>query len=131
MQILVFHGAEPKILTDAHPHIGTDKLPQIIDNIKKTIINYGGEVLFNTRCIAICAETHNTPNGTPAICGIKVVDTRTGAERVINGEKLILACGHSAPDIYEMIASVDKRALEPKTFAVGVRVEHPREIIDV
>jgi uncharacterized FAD-dependent dehydrogenase len=130
LQILVFHGADPKILTDAHPHIGTDKLPQIIDNIKKTIINYGGEVLFNTRCIAVCAEAHDTPHGTPAICGIKVVDTRTGAERVINGKKLILACGHSAPDIYEMIASVDKRALEPKTFAVGVRVEHPREIID-
>ena len=130
LQILVFHGADSKILTDAHPHIGTDKLPQIIDNIKKTIINYGGEVLFNTRCIAVCAEAHDTPHGTPAICGIKVVDTRTGAERVINGEKLILACGHSAPDIYEMIASVDKRALEPKTFAVGVRVEHPREIID-
>ncbi len=130
LQILVFHGADPKILTDAHPHIGTDKLPQIIDNIKKTIINYGGEVLFNTRCIAVCAEAHDTPHGTPAICGIKVVDTRTGAEHVINGEKLILASGHSAPDIYEMIASVDKRALEPKTFAVGVRVEHPREIID-
>ena len=127
LQILVFHGADPKILTDAHPHIGTDKLPQIIDNIKKTIINYGGEVLFNTRCTDILT---NRTHDTPAICGIKVADTRTGAERVINGEKLILACGHSAPDIYEMIASVDKRALEPKTFAVGVRVEHPREIID-
>ena len=141
LQILVFHGAEPKILTDAHPHIGTDKLPQIIDNIKKTIINYGGEVLFNTRCTDILTDNnmaggsahstaHSVEAGSLAICGIKVVDTRTGAERVINGEKLILACGHSAPDIYEMIASVDKRALEPKTFAVGVRVEHPREIID-
>ena len=67
---------------------------------------------------------------TAAICGVKVVDTQTGAERVINGDTLILACGHSAPDIYRMIAAVDNRALEAKTFAVGVRVEHPREVID-
>ena len=153
LQILVYHGADPKILTDAHPHIGTDKLPTIIDNIKKTIVSYGGEIFFNTRCTEIltsdksvegvCSEA-SSPNKkasfagdnfagaqtTPAICGVKVVDTQTGAVRVLNGDKLILACGHSAPDIYRMIAAVDNRALEAKTFAVGVRVEHPREIID-
>ena len=153
LQILVFHGADPKILTDAHPHIGTDKLPQIIDNIKKTIVSYGGEILFNTRCteiltsdnsaVGVCSEA-SSPNkkassagdnsagaqATHAICGVKVVDTHTGAERVINGDTMILACGHSAPDIYRRRAAVDNSALEAKTFAVGVRVEHPREVID-
>ncbi len=124
LQILVWHGADPKILTDAHPHIGTDKLPQIIDNIKKTIVSYGGEVLFNTRCTELLTDSKL------AVCGVKVVDTKTGAERVISGDTLILACGHSAPDIYKIIAAVDNRALEAKTFAVGVRVEHPREVID-
>ncbi len=131
LQILAFHGADPKILTDAHPHIGTDKLPQIIDNIKKTIVSYGGEVLFNTRCTELLTERKSAgAQATAAICGVKVVDTQTGAERVINGDTLILACGHSAPDIYRMIAAVDNCALEAKTFAVGVRVEHPREVID-
>ena len=133
LQILVFHGADPKILTDAHPHIGTDKLPQIIDNIKRTIINYGGEVLFNTRCTELLTESVGAAADGTHHCkfhGVKVVDTHTGEERVINGDTLILACGHSAPDIYRMIAAVDNRALEAKTFAVGVRVEHPREVID-
>ena len=140
LQILVYHGADQKILTDAHPHIGTDKLPQIIDSIKKTIVNYGGEVLFNTRCTELVIEKGTVGVGANCsadgdakkyrICGVKVTNTKTGAESVINGDTLILACGHSAPDIYKIIASVDKRALEPKTFAVGVRVEHPREIID-
>ena len=133
LQILVFHGADPKILTDAHPHIGTDKLPQIIDNIKRTIINYGGEVLFNTRCTELLTESIGAAADGTHHCkfhGVKVVDTHTGAERVINGDTMILACGHSAPDIYRMIAAVDNRALEAKTFAVGVRVEHPREVID-
>ena len=148
LQILVFHGADPKILTDAHPHIGTDKLPTIIDNIKKTIVSYGGEIFFNTRCTELLTERKPAvvtasfagknsaeansagAQAVTAICGVKVVDTHTGAERVINGDKLILACGHSAPDIYRMIAAIDNRALEAKTFAVGVRVEHPREIID-
>lgn len=124
LQILVFHGADPKILTDAHPHIGTDKLPQIIDNIKKTIVSYGGEVFFNTRCTDMLTDDNL------AVTGVKTVNTLTGEERIFYGNSVILACGHSAPDIYEMLASVDKKALEPKTFAVGVRVEHPREIID-
>lgn len=143
LQILVFHGADPKILTDAHPHIGTDKLPTIIDNIKKTIVSYGGEIFFNTRCTGIltdrkaavvttcsAGDNYAGAKAAPVVRGVKVVDTHTGAERVIHGDKLILACGHSAPDIYQMIAAVDKQALEAKTFAVGVRVEHPREIID-
>ena len=137
LQILVYHGADPKILTDAHPHIGTDKLPHIIDSIKKTIVSYGGEIHFNTRCTDLLMDSSSADVGAAGagthldkICGIKVVDTQTGERRILNGTSLILACGHSAPDIYAMIASVRKEALEPKTFAVGVRVEHPREVID-
>ncbi|MCR4939792.1 MAG: FAD-dependent monooxygenase [Treponemataceae bacterium] len=143
LQILAFHGADGKILTDAHPHIGTDKLPVIIDNIKKTIVSYGGEIYFNSRCTEILTEKKSGVLAAAAagdkpvetcviqvICGVKVVDTHTGEERVIKGDKLILACGHSAPDIYKMLEAVDKKALEAKTFAVGVRVEHPREVID-
>jgi len=143
LQILAFHGANGKILTDAHPHIGTDKLPVIIDNIKKTIVSYGGEIYFNSRCTEILTEKKTSLvtaasagdkpaeiGGIPVVCGVKIVDTHNGDERVIKSDKLILACGHSAPDIYKMIDAVDKKALEAKTFAVGVRVEHPREVID-
>lgn len=124
LQVFTHHGANPKILTDAHPHIGTDKLPGIIDAMKKTILEFGGEVHFNTRCTRILTDEENS------VKGIESVNVLDGTKQVFSGRYLLLACGHSSPDIYRMIADVSPQALEAKTFALGVRVEHPREIID-
>ncbi len=114
---LVFHGATEQILIDAHPHIGTNKLPKIIQNIRETIIEFGGEVHFNSR-----VTNFNINNN--KLQSIEINDT---SEMSVNS--VILATGHSARDIYELL---DKKeiALKAKSFAMGVRVEHPQEIID-
>ncbi len=127
LRIFVAFGANPAILTDAHPHIGTDKLPQIINNMRAKIIECGGEFLFDTKCIGF--ETKKEPDGL-CITGVKTKNTKTGAEETLHSDAVVLATGHSANDVYEMIAKVAPDALEEKIFAVGVRVEHPRELID-
>ena len=124
LAVFNYHGAQDSILTDAHPHIGTDKLPGIIDSIKKTIISFGGEVHFNTRCCGFIIDDGKT------VTGVSAENVLTGEKLVFKGDAVILASGHSAPDIYEQLASIDAASLEPKTFACGVRVEHPREVID-
>lgn len=116
LQILVSHGATPDILVDARPHIGTNKLPQIIVNIRESILNYGGEIHFDTQLTHLNI-TSNT---------IKNVVTNKG---VIEGEALILATGHSAKDMYELLRNKGI-LLEAKPFALGVRIEHPQYIID-
>lgn len=123
LQIFVFHGAPATITTDAHPHIGTDKLPAIIGAMNETIRSHGGEVHFNTRCDRLIIEENR-------VTGVSCIDTLTGSRSEYRGKAVILATGHSAPDIYEMIAAANPAALEAKTFAAGVRVEHPRELID-
>lgn len=122
-RIFVEFGADEKILTDAHPHIGTDKLPGIISAMRKKIISLGGEFHFDTLCTSITVE-----NG--AATGIRTKNLKTGAEAEISGCAVILATGHSATDVYKMMAKVSPQSLEQKTFAVGVRVEHPRSLID-
>jgi uncharacterized protein len=117
LQILHFHGANPDILYEAHPHIGTDKLPEIIKNIRQTILDCGGEIHFNTKLTDILIT-----NG--AVKGI-----RTSLGDTIEGKALILATGHSARDIYELLLHKEI-LLESKPFAMGVRVEHPQELID-
>ena len=117
LQILVAHGANPEILYDAHPHIGSDKLPGIITNIRNTIINAGGGFYLNTFINDI-----NIENGK-----VKSVISDNGNE--FEGDALILAGGHSAIDIYDLLNS-KKIKLESKPFAIGVRVEHPQELID-
>ena len=114
---LVFHGAADEILVDAHPHIGTNKLPKIIQNIRENIINYGGEVHFETR-----VTDFNIKNNK-----IESVVLQNGTEMVT--DRVILATGHSARDIFYLL---DKKqiALKAKSFAMGVRVEHPQHIID-
>lgn len=118
---LVRNGASPDILVDAHPHIGSNRLPQVIASIRRSIIDNGGRVFFNTRVTAL-----------------KLVEDADGGRRCVgvvteSGESfsgpVILATGHSARDVYRMLSDADV-TLEAKGIAVGVRVEHPQELID-
>ena len=128
LRILVHFGADPRILTDAHPHIGTDRLPGIITRIKEHILSLGGEIVFNTRCTDFIVE--KAADGMPELRGVRAEDTKSGALREFLGDAVLLATGHSATDIYALLARTAPQALEAKTFAAGVRVEHPRELID-
>lgn len=122
LQLLVQHGAGEEILIDAHPHIGTNKLPQIIENIRSTILQHGGEINFNTRLKDIVIE-----NG--GIRSIITASVESGEEKELVTDEVILATGHSARDIFQLLH--DKNILiEAKPFAMGVRVEHPQELID-
>lgn len=133
LQIFNFFGADENILTDAHAHIGTDKLPKIINAIRDKIISLGGEIYFNTKCSDFILE--RLPQNANAaasfkITGIKAVNLETESETSFYADAVLLATGHSASDIYSLLAKKCPSALEPKTFAAGVRVEHPRELID-
>ena len=116
LQTLVFHGATPEILYEAHPHIGTDRLPGIIRNIRRTIVDTGGEIYFEKRVTDFEIE------------GDRIVGVRCGDER-IEAAAVVLATGHSARDIYELLHRRGVR-LEAKPFAMGVRIEHPQALID-
>jgi uncharacterized FAD-dependent dehydrogenase len=116
LKTLVEHGADPEILVEAHPHIGSNKLPTIISNIRDTIIEHGGQVLFNHKVIDFDIVNRS-------IKGVYTNHGRTAADKVI------LATGHSARDIYQLL--VDKGIqIEAKPFAIGVRVEHSQGFID-
>jgi uncharacterized protein len=116
LHILVQHGASPDILVDAHPHIGTNKLPQIIQSIRETIIANGGEVHFNTKVTDFIIEDNQ-------IKGVVANNKELKADHVV------LATGHSARDIFYLLN--DKNiAIEFKPFALGVRIEHPQALID-
>lgn len=116
LNIFVQHGADEDILVDAHPHIGTDRLPQVIKAIRETILRYGGEVRFQTRVDGLIVNEGKAEG----------VVTSSGEE--IKGP-VILATGHSARDVYRFLDKENIR-IEPKGIAVGVRVEHPQELID-
>lgn len=117
MYRLVEFGADPDILVDAHPHIGSDRLPAIVENIRNCITGHGGEYHFGTRI----TDIERRGDGSIAV---KSMDGRVWTSR-----KVILATGHSARDIYEMF-SRKGWALEAKGFALGVRVEHPQSLIN-
>jgi len=117
LEILRAHGAPPEILFEAHPHIGSDKLPALIANIRRTILRAGGEIRFETRVDDLLIR-----NG-----AVKGVRTHTG--ETLAGEAVILAAGHSARDVFEMLLRAGA-ALEAKPFAMGVRIEHPQALID-
>jgi len=117
LQVLVAHGATEDILVDARPHIGTNKLPHIIQAIRHTILNQGGEIHFNSRVIDILESFGR-------VRGVKLAN---GAS--ITADDVILATGHSARDLFELFHRKGWLA-EPKPFALGVRIEHPQEIID-
>ena len=114
---LVYHGATDQILVDAHPHIGTNKLPKVVKNIRETILKYGGEVHFETRVTDFTLKDN------------KVVAIQLQNGKELDTEKVILATGHSARDIFYLL-NEKNIALKAKSFAMGVRVEHPQEIID-
>jgi len=117
LRLLVEHGANPDILLDAHPHIGSNKLPGVVANIRETILHYGGEVHFESY-VTDFLISHGEMTGV-----------------IVNGDKeykaagVILATGHSARDIYRLLAKKDIK-IEAKPFALGVRIEHPQALID-
>ncbi|GAA4279812.1 NAD(P)/FAD-dependent oxidoreductase [Gaetbulibacter aestuarii] len=114
---LVYHGATEQILIDAHPHIGTNKLPKVVQNIRNTILTYGGEIHFETRVTDFIIKNK------------KIIALQLHGDKEITVDKVIMATGHSARDIFYLL---DKKQIEiaAKSFAMGVRVEHPQEIID-
>lgn len=121
LNVFCQHGANTNILADAHPHIGTDKLPRVIENMRNTIINCGGEVHFQTKMTRFILEGDR-------VIGVEAVNLITGAEENYRGP-VILATGHSARDVYRYLAS-SKIEIEAKGIAVGVRLEHPSQLID-
>lgn len=116
LNVFCQHGASTAILVDAHPHIGTDKLPRVIENMRNTIIECGGEVHFKTRMDALIIEQGE----------VKGIETNTG-ETFLG--PVILATGHSARDVYRWLAA-NNVTIEAKGIAVGVRLEHPAGLID-
>lgn len=116
LNVFCQHGASTSILVDAHPHIGTDKLPRVIENMRNTILECGGEVHFKTRMDAIIIEKN------------KVIGIETNDGRTFRGP-VILATGHSARDVYRWLYANGVK-METKGLAVGVRLEHPSMLID-
>ena len=133
LNVFCQHGANTNILADAHPHIGTDKLPRVIENMRNTIIKCGGEVHFQTKMIRLILESEGKLTAPDAaagdrVIGVETVNLATGAEETYRGP-VILATGHSARDVYRYLASA-KIDIEAKGIAVGVRLEHPSQLID-
>lgn len=133
LNVFCQHGANTNILADAHPHIGTDKLPRVIENMRNTIIKCGGEVHFQTKMIRLILESEGKLTAPDAaagdrVIGVEAVNLATGAEATYRGP-VILATGHSARDVYRYLASA-KIDIEAKGIAVGVRLEHPSQLID-
>ena len=133
LNVFCQHGANTNILVDAHPHIGTDKLPRVIENMRNTIIKCGGEVHFQTKMTRLILESEGklmTAETTVSdrVIGVEAVNLVTGAEETYRGP-VILATGHSARDVYRYLAS-SKIEIEAKGIAVGVRLEHPSMLID-
>ena len=157
LHMFVHFGADPAILIESHAHIGSDKLPRVIENMRNCILEHGGEVHFNSRVVDFAqtptgwqaiVENSNTPDSTSvhgdtSVCGQNTQistsvhgDTSVcGEEKNLSGRKtfeaknIILATGHSARDIYELFHAKGW-TIEPKGFALGVRVEHPQSLIN-
>ena len=117
LETLVMHGAKEEILIDAHPHIGSNKLPGIIAGIRQTIIDHGGEVHFGSRLSDF------------RIADRSITELVINDSEVIPTDAVILATGHSARDIYDLLWEHEVK-IEVKPFALGVRIEHPQALID-
>ncbi len=117
LKLFVKHGADERILYEAHPHIGTNKLPHIITTIRETILHFGGEVHFNSKLTDLVIKDN-------AVAGVVINQNQT-----INAKHVVLATGHSARDIFELLHA-KKVLIEAKPFALGVRIEHPQALID-
>jgi uncharacterized FAD-dependent dehydrogenase len=133
LQIFVQHGASPAILSDAHPHIGTDRLPRVIENMRNTILRCGGEVHFQTKMTELIVRSKEQgARSERIVVGIEAEVTSCPlphAPRTTFDGPVILATGHSARDVYRYLAEsgID---IEAKGLAIGVRLEHPAELID-
>ena len=121
LNVFCQHGANTNILADAHPHIGTDKLPRVIENMRNTILQCGGEVHFQTKMTSFIIDGDK-------VIGVEAVNLQTGAEETYRGP-VILATGHSARDVYRYLAA-SRIEIEAKGIAVGVRLEHPAHLIN-
>lgn len=121
LNVFCQHGANTNILADAHPHIGTDKLPRVIENMRNTILHCGGEVHFQTKMTSFIIDGDK-------VIGVEAVNLQTGVEETYRGP-VILATGHSARDVYRYLAA-SRIEIEAKGIAVGVRLEHPAHLID-
>lgn len=122
LEILVAHGATEQILVDAHPHIGTNKLPGVVADLRQTILDAGGEIYFDTKVVDLLVQQGE-------IKGVVAVNLENGATRELSGIGVILATGHSARDIFYLLR--DKQIqIEAKSFAMGVRIEHQQSLID-
>ncbi|MCS6808113.1 MAG: FAD-binding protein [Bacteroidota bacterium] len=117
LETFVAHGASEDILIEAHPHIGTNKLPSIIAQIRQSILQSGGEIHFNTRVTDLLLRNN------------RIEGVHTATEQEFLAQYVLLATGHSARDIFELLQQ-RRIAIEPKPFAVGLRVEHPQSLID-
>jgi uncharacterized FAD-dependent dehydrogenase len=120
LEILVMHGSDENILVDAHPHIGTNKLPRVVESIRKTILNAGGEIHFETVMKDLLIKEQKVQG---------IVASASGAEKEFYSDRIILATGHSARDIFYLLHK-QNILIEAKPFALGVRMEHPQQIID-
>ena len=123
LNVFCQHGASTNILADAHPHIGTDKLPRVIENMRSTILRCGGEVHFQTKMTRLLTEGNK-------VIGVEALSPQPSAlsHHTYLGP-VILATGHSARDVYRYLADA-RVEIESKGIAVGVRLEHPAELID-
>jgi uncharacterized FAD-dependent dehydrogenase len=121
LNVFCQHGASTSILADAHPHIGTDKLPGVIENMRNTILKSGGEVHFETKMTSLILEKDK-------VVGVEAVHLPDNQQLSFRGP-VILATGHSARDVYRYLEDA-KVEIEPKGIAVGVRLEHPSQLID-
>lgn len=121
LNVFCQHGASTSILADAHPHIGTDKLPGVIEAMRNTILKCGGEVHFQTKMTRL--QLHGD-----TVTGVEAIDLVDGRELTFKGP-VILATGHSARDVYRYLAEANVE-IEAKGIAVGVRLEHPSKLID-
>ncbi len=117
LNILVQHGANPDILIDTHPHIGSNKLPKIIQAIRETVIQNGGEIHFESKLTDLIIKDK------------KVFGVVVNGDTEITGDSVILATGHSARDVFELLNQKNIK-VEPKPFAMGVRIEHPQALIN-
>jgi uncharacterized protein len=125
LETLVAFGAPPEILIEAHPHIGTNRLPRLIAAMREAIRAHGGVVKFNTRVTEFLLVSEGTGPGE----GRRITGVRTARGETLRGEAVILATGHSARDIFRQLVH-QKVPIELKPLAVGVRVEHPQDLID-
>ena len=135
LNVFCQHGASTAILADAHPHIGTDRLPKVIENMRNTIIRCGGEVHFQTRMTRFIVESGASSNtiisdSNPKVIGVEAVATANAEPQALTFYgPVILATGHSARDVYRYLADAHVE-MEAKGIAVGVRLEHPSALID-